>query len=433
MSAAPAKQKKPFTKEHGLIAAIEMGDLEGIKLLLRAGADVNARNESGMTPLMRAAGTGRTDIIQELLEQGADLNATRSDGFTALSFAAFFGHVEALRLLLSRGADVTAKSRFGTSAEMWASARGFNEVVSLLRQARTGNIPTFTPAKPKSDRPKKPTIKARKPFVKRPPIATKARDLEASGKELESLLETMPAPAFEVAELWTTGDLEPPPPKRVQLLPQDGLEYLPEIAIPELEVTAEPEPSTWSVTRLALVTVLVMVVCGLATFAILELLRKPAEVNEAPQSEPVSTQSVPTDVVPETTDATSAAAETTEADKPTPTTRAEPEPQAFTGNQFYGGRRPQRDNFTGRVPHSTARSSNAAPNERIITLSTVDGLGVEDATEVETRPAPITVETKRPRAVMTSPPPQNTERAVTQPSNPPPAPDKSKRKVIQWP
>lgn len=425
MSAAPAKQKKPFTKEHALIAAIEIGDLEGIKALLHAGADVNASNESGMTPLMRAAGTGRTEIIQELLEHGADLNATRSDGFTALSFAAFFGHIEALRLLLSRGANITAKSRFGTSAEMWASARGFNEVVSLLRQARTGNIPTFTPAKPK---PERLTTKARKPFVKRPQIAANARDFEASGKELESLLETMPAPAFEVAELWATGDLEPPPPKRAQLLPQDGLEYLPEIAVPELGVTAEPQPSTWGATRLTLVTVLVMVVCGVGTFAILELLRKPAEVNEAQQqSEPVSTQSAPT------TDATSAATETTEADNPTTTTRTEAEPQAFTRNQFYGGRRSTRDNFTNRVPHSTARRSNAAPPERILTVSTVDGLGVEDATEVETRPAPITVETKRPRAVMTSPPSENAERAVTQPSNPPPAPDKSKRKVIQWP
>ncbi len=430
MSAAPAEQKKPFTKEQGLIAAIELGDLAGIRMLLGAGADVNARNESGMTPLMRAAGTGRTDIIQELLEHGADMNAARSDGFTALSFAAFFGHSEALRLLLARGADVTAKSRFGTSAEMWASARGFTEVASLLRQARTGEIPTVKPpAEPKPKPPKKITRKARQPIVNRAHFA-RARDLEASGKELETLFEAMPAPAFEVADLWASGDLEPPPTKRAPVLPEAGLEYLPEIAVPVFEVTAEPEATTWGVTRLTLVTVLVMVVCGLATFAILELLRKPAAVSEPPKSESVSTQSVPTESVPATTDVNSVATETTEPDNPTTTTRAES--QGSTDNQLYGGKPSKRDNFTGKVPQSTAGRSHATP-QRIITVSTIDGLGVDDATEVETRPAPITVETRRPRAVLTSPPPQSSERAVTQPSNPPPAPDKSKRKVIQWP
>lgn len=55
-----------------LPAACRDGDLELARLLLSAGADVNARDKSGETPLHRAAEEGRTDVVRLLPEAGAD-------------------------------------------------------------------------------------------------------------------------------------------------------------------------------------------------------------------------------------------------------------------------------------------------------------------------------------------------------------------------
>jgi hypothetical protein len=66
---------------------------EIIKLLLAAGADVNATSRKerdpmkGVTPLMAAVMTGSEDLIQLLLEKGADVNAKTPSGFTALYWA----------------------------------------------------------------------------------------------------------------------------------------------------------------------------------------------------------------------------------------------------------------------------------------------------------------------------------------------------------
>lgn len=90
----------------------------------------------GVTALMRAACDGALDTVQDLLTRGVDVNAKRTDDFTALSLAAFFGHLKIVELLLERGADVEATCRFGTSAEMWARSRGLVEITESLKKAR---------------------------------------------------------------------------------------------------------------------------------------------------------------------------------------------------------------------------------------------------------------------------------------------------------
>lgn len=101
-----------------------------------AKVDPECATSDGMTPLMRAACNGALDIVQDLLTRGAEVNAKRNDGFTALALAAFFGHFKIVELLLEMGADVEATCRFGTSAEMWASTRGFVGITESLKNAR---------------------------------------------------------------------------------------------------------------------------------------------------------------------------------------------------------------------------------------------------------------------------------------------------------
>jgi ankyrin repeat protein len=56
-------------------------------VLLKAGADVNARNVIGWTPLMYASKYSNPELISILLKAGADVNAKNADGVTALDYA----------------------------------------------------------------------------------------------------------------------------------------------------------------------------------------------------------------------------------------------------------------------------------------------------------------------------------------------------------
>src|ERR1051326_1065616 len=55
--------------------AVRADDLDTVDLLLRAGANVSARNREGMMPLELAALNGNAAIIERLIKAGADVNA----------------------------------------------------------------------------------------------------------------------------------------------------------------------------------------------------------------------------------------------------------------------------------------------------------------------------------------------------------------------
>lgn len=58
-----------------LMEAASNGDLVRLKALLSKGADVNARDQIGSTPLIVASFRGKTDVVKLLLEKGADSEA----------------------------------------------------------------------------------------------------------------------------------------------------------------------------------------------------------------------------------------------------------------------------------------------------------------------------------------------------------------------
>ena len=69
-----------------LVDVCREGDLDAVKLLIDAGADVNARedDEDGKTPLLAACCCYNPDIVRALIEAGADVNAKDEFGRTAL-------------------------------------------------------------------------------------------------------------------------------------------------------------------------------------------------------------------------------------------------------------------------------------------------------------------------------------------------------------
>ncbi len=102
-------------------------------VLLLLAAGVDARNKRGETPLHRAARNGHTDAMRLLLAAGADVNAKDENGRTPLHGAAEGGHTDAAGLLLEAGADANAKAEDGRTPLHGAAEKGNTAVAELLR------------------------------------------------------------------------------------------------------------------------------------------------------------------------------------------------------------------------------------------------------------------------------------------------------------
>ena len=113
-------------------AAASDASAEILRVLLAAGADLHRTTVDGTTPLMVAAGLGRSTYtpreprggrslgaekaVRVLLDAGADINAVNEADFTALHGAAFRGLNEVITYLVERGADIDARDFRGRTA-----------------------------------------------------------------------------------------------------------------------------------------------------------------------------------------------------------------------------------------------------------------------------------------------------------------------------
>lgn len=117
-----------------LLRASEIGNTEIIKLLLSRGANVNARNIIGRTPLIEAY--PYKEAIEALLDYGADIDAQDRKGWTALMHAIWDRNYESVRLMLSRGANVDIKNNDDKTAMDIAYEIGDNKMVKLLQHSK---------------------------------------------------------------------------------------------------------------------------------------------------------------------------------------------------------------------------------------------------------------------------------------------------------
>ena len=105
-----------------LHGAVLNSNAEAARLLLRLGADVDARDTHGSTPLIYAASRYDRDLAKLLLKAGADPNLKGEQGMTALRWAITKGaeHRALVDLLLEHGADPWIENDAGSHAVHFA-------------------------------------------------------------------------------------------------------------------------------------------------------------------------------------------------------------------------------------------------------------------------------------------------------------------------
>jgi ankyrin repeat protein len=119
-----------------LLWAVHAGNVDIARALIAAKASVDVANDFGVTPLIEASRSGNAPMVDLLLRAGADPKKAHPEGETPLLSAARAGSVPTVRLLLARGADVNHAEKFQqTTPLMWATAEGHLEVVDLLLEA----------------------------------------------------------------------------------------------------------------------------------------------------------------------------------------------------------------------------------------------------------------------------------------------------------
>ncbi len=99
-------------------------DLTWMTYLIQKGANVNARDAKGVTPLQLAINLGFLEGVQLLVQRKADLNESNDAGETPLISAVHRRDVGMLRVLLAAGADPDRADNSGRSARDYAELDG---------------------------------------------------------------------------------------------------------------------------------------------------------------------------------------------------------------------------------------------------------------------------------------------------------------------
>ncbi len=102
---------------------------EMVKFLIAKGANIDARLKNGKTLLHDA----RIDDAEQLIGMGADVNAKDRDDKTPLHVAAFWGRRDIAELLIANGANVNAKDNNGRTPLQETEIMGKKDVADLLR------------------------------------------------------------------------------------------------------------------------------------------------------------------------------------------------------------------------------------------------------------------------------------------------------------
>lgn len=126
-----------------LIPAAKKGNAQIVSDSLKAGADVNERDDHGATALMWGSLRGYREVVAVLISSRADTSLHDDRGQTALHWAAMRGKTDIVKLLLEAGADRTKTDAAGKDPAAVALENGYYDLSVLLKKAP---VPAAVPA-----------------------------------------------------------------------------------------------------------------------------------------------------------------------------------------------------------------------------------------------------------------------------------------------
>ena len=126
------------------------GKLPTLLALAKLGADLNAADEEGRTPMLLAAQNGREESVRMLAELGADIDGADKDGRTPAWTAAENGHEEAYRALVELGASASRaeESRLASQSAVRMRSGGGGARAALEAAVSAAERPEPEPAVP---------------------------------------------------------------------------------------------------------------------------------------------------------------------------------------------------------------------------------------------------------------------------------------------
>jgi outer membrane protein assembly factor BamB len=138
-------------KRDALWAAVRAGDAKAVAAALDSGTDVNVKNEIGVSALWIAAGKNKLEVIELLVKRGADVNAR--DGIwyqTPLIYAVAFKNLAAAKLLIKASAkDVDAALVTAASLDNEEMVKMILDQAKVSQDALDAALHTVTTAKKK--------------------------------------------------------------------------------------------------------------------------------------------------------------------------------------------------------------------------------------------------------------------------------------------
>uniref|UniRef100_A0A672S7F9 Fibronectin type III and ankyrin repeat domains 1 n=1 Tax=Sinocyclocheilus grahami TaxID=75366 RepID=A0A672S7F9_SINGR len=133
-SVSASTEKEPLNGRNLHNAVLRSDELELCRVLQSIKVTVDVPDKLDFTPLMVAVMKGFTSGVQILVRHGADVNKKTNSGKDSLMLACFHGHLDVVQFLRSCGASWSSRDGSGSCALHWAAAGGHLPVLHHLMQ-----------------------------------------------------------------------------------------------------------------------------------------------------------------------------------------------------------------------------------------------------------------------------------------------------------